>query len=181
MLEGLGNVLLFVLLMVVVVGLAVVAYFFYLYMGWFFIILFIAMQPPPGDVLFSLAMVAFAVYGGTILVALLAYGFYSDQDDLPPALRALAQFLPAPVKRVAGEEAVDLPDLARRTKSGLLTPFTQLEKKFHTWRDQQAAEELRRDTDYQNAQAELHRAAREFNRAKLRAEEAEKARERHDG
>jgi len=179
MLEVLGNIVLGVLALAVLAALLALMYLLYLCLGWLFIILWLVMGPPPGDFLFIQAMVSLAVYGGTGLVALLLYGFYSERDDVPPALRLLAQFLPAPVKREGGA-AVDLPDLAKRTKAGLLSPFTHLEKKFQAWRYQQAAEDLRVDTDYQDAQAELHRAARGFNRAKLRAEEAERARQRHD-
>lgn len=179
MLEALGDIVLGILLLGVIAALLALMYLAYLCLGWLFIILWLVLGAPPGDFLFIQAMVALAVYGGTGLVALLLYGFYSKRDDVPPALRLLAQFLPAPVKREV-DAAVDLPDLARRTKAGLLTPFTHLEKKFQTWRYRKAAEDLRVDTEYQNAQAELHRDAREFNRSKLRTEEAERARRRHD-
>jgi len=179
MLEMLGNIILGILVLAVLVGLLAIMYVLYLCLGWLFIILWLVLGAPPGDFLFMQAMVSLAVYGGTGLVLVLAYAFYSEHDDLPPALRLLAQFLPAPLKREV-DAAVDLPDLATRTKAGLLSPFTHLEKKFQTWRYQQAAEDLRVDTDYQRAQAELHEAAQEFNREKLRAEEAERARGGHD-
>lgn len=169
-------------LFIIVVGipliivLTVFGFLVFFCLGWIFILVWLIAGPPPGDLISKLAMLSLGVYG---LAGIALVMFPWNKGDLPPALKFLAQFLPAPLKREGGS-AVDLPDLAQRTKASLLTPFTNLEKKFQAWRYQKAAEELRTDTEYQDAQADLHRAAQEFNRAKLRAEEAERARRRHD-
>jgi hypothetical protein len=158
-----------------IIFLLVIGYFVYLYLGWLLILLWLITGASTAGPTFSFVLISFAVYGLTALALVLK----PDVSGLPPALKFLAQFLPAPLKREGGS-AVDLPDLAKRTKASVLSPFTNLEKKFQAWRYQKAAEELRTDTEYQKAQADLHRAAQEFNRAKLRAEEAERARRGHD-
>jgi hypothetical protein len=173
--EVIGAILMIVIGIPLVIAVLVFGFFVYLYLGWIMILLWLFLGAPTSDpMFFGQAMISFGVYGVTALVLL----FLPYSDDLPPALKFFAQFLPAPMRRKS-DGLVDLPNLAQRFKAGVTSPFSNLARKFNTRRYQQAAEELRTDTDYQNAQAELHRAAQQFNRAKLRAEEAERARRHH--
>jgi hypothetical protein len=173
--DVIGTILMVVIVIPLTLALLVLGFFVYLYLGWVMILIWLFMGAPTSDPMFlGQVLISFGVYGlaGLLLV------FTPDTTGLPPALKFLANFLPAPLRRQS-DGPVDLPDLARRFKAGAMSPLSNLAKKFNTRRYQLAAEELRTDTEYQNAQAELHRAAQQFNRAKLRAEEAERGRRHH--
>ena len=169
--EVIGTILMIAIGIPLIIAVLVFGYFVYLYLGWIMILLWLFMGAPTSDpMFFGQAMISFGVYGVTALVLL----FIPYSDDLPPALKFFAQFLPAPLRRKSGG-LVDMPDLANRFKAGGASPFSGIAKKFNLRRYRQATEELRADTEYHNAQAELLRTAQQYNRAKLRAEEAERA------
>ena len=172
--EVVEGLLILVIGIPVILAMLVFGFFLYLALGWIVILAWLIMGMPTSEPFFGLVMLSMLVYGLAGLMLLLK----PDLTGLPPALKFLAQIVPAPLQRQPNGQ-VDLPNLALRSRDRLLSPFTNLEKKFQTLRHRKAADALEVDTEYQEAQAEVHRKAQAYNRAKLRAEEAERARRQH--
>jgi len=102
--------------------------------------------------------------------------FYPDEPDrLPVGVRLWAEFSPgALASRQDG--LVDTDELADRAKQRRPSRSDVAKAKAETHRAEVEAYELKVAKEYEDAQAELARTAREYNEAKLRTEEAKRRR-----
>ena len=126
------------------------------------------------------ALASLCVYGAIVVGVIIVSFLPLDPTDLPPGLKVLAMIYPTPFGEAITDARtgglLDLSYLATRLKYDVAKTWMRYGKTMRTWQYQEAAKDIHANAKYMNAQADFHRAAEAYNRAKLRADEAERAR-----
>lgn len=165
-------------LIVFVIGFALLAVIFVIFsaiyaaVGWLVIIIWAILGFPKNHELYDPAVIALCNYALIFSLAFICFAIVNRALWL----NVLAQLVPAPMRHKASGQ-IDLSTLAKRSSSK--NPVSYFGMKFDAWRNRKAAADLRVETNFYDAQTDLHRAAQDYNRAKMRAEEAERARRRN--
>ncbi len=126
------------------------------------------------------ALASLCVYGVVALEGILVLFLPLNPAELPDRWKFLEMYYSTPIgKAVTAAKRKGLLDHthpAAQLRFEIATIWMRYSKKMRAWQFQQAAKNAYADADYMNAQADLHRAAEAYNRAKLRVDEAKRAR-----